>query len=158
MTIWIENNTSNPIFENYESVLKSVINECIKQEGYPDNVEVSLSIVDNNEIKSLNKQFRNIDRATDVLSFPILEAGLNSKKADSLNLDTDEILLGDIIISIEKAIEQAKEFNHSLERELSFLTSHSMFHLFGYDHENTKAEEIMNQKQESVLSKLQIYR
>lgn len=164
MTIWIDNQTENTIFENYENILKDIVKACIKEEKYPENVEVSISIVDNEEIQNLNNEFRNINKSTDVLSFPMLKfennnLGLDDKKIhDSINMDTNEIVLGDIIISIEKAIEQANELGHSLQREVAFLTAHSMFHLMGYDHENILDENIMKQKQENVLTKKNLLR
>lgn len=161
MTIWIDNRTDNDVFEDYENVLKKIVVLCLKEEEYPENIELSISIVDNLEIQKLNKQFRNIDKPTDVLSFPMLEfeCGLDDINVeDSINIDTNEIVLGDIIISIEKAIEQSKEFEHSIQRELAFLTAHSMFHIMGYDHKTVEDEEVMKQKQENVLLKAELTR
>lgn len=154
MTIWIDNQTD--INFEYDNTLKDVVTACIEEENYPNNIEVSIVLVDNNEIQKLNYQFRNNDKVTDVLSFPMTENELNDK--NNINLDTNEIVLGDIIISLPKAIEQANEFEHSLKRELSFLTAHSMFHLMGYDHQTLEAESNMKQKQNKVLSKLGIER
>lgn len=154
MTIWIDNQTD--INFEYDNTLKDVVTACIEEENYPNNIEVSIVLVDNNEIQKLNYQFRNNDKVTDVLSFPMTENELDDK--NNINLDTNEIVLGDIIISLPKAIEQANEFEHSLKRELSFLTAHSMFHLMGYDHQALEAESNMKQKQNKVLSKLGIER
>jgi len=159
MTIWIENTTTNNIFENYQITLEDIIKLCLLEEKYPENIEVSLTIIDNKEIQRLNHEFRNIDRPTDVLSFPMLEfedgnrdiGSFKEKAHNSINNDTNEIVLGDILISIEKAIEQANEFGHSLQREIAFLTAHSMFHLMGYDHIDVDDEVEMGQKQEKIL-------
>lgn len=130
-------------------LLERVVEAALEHEGLELSCEVSLSLVDNEEIQSLNRLYRGKDYATDVLSFPM----------DNVNFPgVEEILLGDIVISAEKAAEQAAEFNHSLEREMAFLTAHSMFHLMGYDHME-KAEELeMRIKEEAVLSKLGILR
>ncbi len=155
MTVWIDNQTDNCIFEDYENLLREIVFLCIKEEKYSENIEVSISIVYNEQIQALNKEFRNIDKPTDVLSFPMIEFENNNF---NLNIDTNEIILGDIIISIEKAIEQAIEFGHSLQREIAFLTAHSMFHLMGYDHQNDKDEYIMKQKQEKILTSINLTR
>ena len=111
--------------------IKDIIIECLDYEGYDDDYEVSLSFGDNKEIHELNKQFRGIDRPTDVLSFPML--------SDDFDIELEEESLGDIVISLERAFEQSKEYNHSFEREVCFLVCHSTFHLLGYDHEIGRA-------------------
>lgn len=112
--------------------------------------EVSVRFVDNEEIRKLNKQYRNIDRETDVLSFPLGENG-----EYDVNLDTGAKLLGDIVISAEKAFEQAERYNHPIQREIGFLTVHSMLHLLGYDHEGGGIQEVrMREKEETVLTKI----
>ncbi|MDF2568146.1 MAG: ybeY [Oscillospiraceae bacterium] len=123
-------------------------------EKFKGSVEVSVSFVSNLEIKQLNAQYRNKDMATDVLSFPLGEDGVYDK-----NVETGAYMLGDVVISMEKAVEQAKMYGHSLQREIGFLTVHSMFHLLGYDHENGGLEAVqMREKEEFVLSKLGIPR
>lgn len=123
-------------------------------EGFTDDAEVSVSFVDNAQIKNLNKEFRNIDRSTDVLSFPLGENG-----EYDLNNETNAYLLGDIVISLETAMKQAEIYGHSLEREIGFLTVHSMLHLLGYDHESSPLDErIMREKEESILADLGISR
>jgi len=161
MTIWINNNNDFDVFENYQSVIEDVVKACIEEENYPQNVEVSISLVDNEQIRKLNSEFRNIDKHTDVLSFPMINFKENCSLddidiKDCINIDTKEIVLGDIIISVEQAKKQAEEFNHSLKREIAFLTAHSMFHLMGYDHMQTQEEKIMIEKQKKVLSELKI--
>lgn len=163
MTIWIDNENEFEVFEDYKNVIETVVKASVEEENYPSNIEVSISIVDNKEIQKLNLEFRNIDRATDVLSFPMINfnnnLNLNSvDMKDCINIDTKEIVLGDIIISVEQARKQALEFNHSLKREIAFLTAHSMFHLMGYDHEDADEEKVMIEKQERVLSKIGITR
>ncbi|EQG90867.1 putative rRNA maturation factor YbeY [Clostridioides difficile DA00191] len=114
--------------------IKDIIIECLDYEGYDDNYEVSLSFVDNKEIHELNREYRGVDRVTDVLSFPLLSD-------DFEDVELEEESLGDIVVSLERALEQSIEYNHSFEREVCFLICHSMFHLLGYDHdtdENTK--------------------
>ena len=115
--------------------IKDIILECLDYEDYDDNYEVSLSFVDNKEIHQLNNEYRGIDRATDVLSFPLL-----------------------VVISLERAFEQSQEYNHSFEREVCFLVCHSMFHLLGYDHDTEENTKEMRQKEEYILNKLGITR
>ena len=112
-------------------------------------MEISLSLVGNKEIHQLNKQYRGKDSPTDVLSFPMLE--------EDDDLDQEMILLGDIIISIPKAQEQAIEYRHSFEREIYYLTIHSMFHLLGYDHMEEEDKQIMRGKEKQVIKNLNIY-
>ena len=140
------------------SGIRLLIRRCchavLEEEGFDDNAEVSVRFVDNETIHELNKQFRNIDKPTDVLSFPLGENG-----EYDVDLSTGAKLLGDIVISIPKAMEQAKEYNHSLQREIGFLTVHSMLHLLGYDHENGGIEEVhMREKEETVLTKIGLKR
>ncbi len=130
--------------------INDIIVECLDYEGYDDEYEVSLSFVDNKEIHELNKQFRGIDRPTDVLSFPML--------SDEFDIELEEESLGDIVISLERAFEQSVEYNHSFEREVCFLVCHSTFHLLGYDHDTEENTKIMRQKEEYILNKLNITR
>ena len=130
--------------------IKDIIIECLDYEGYDDDYEVSLSFVDNKEIHELNKQFRGIDRPTDVLSFPML--------SDDFDIELEEESLGDIVISLDRAFEQSKEYNHSFEREVCFLVFHSTFHLLGYDHDTEENTKQMREKEEYILNKLNITR
>ena len=139
MDVLFENNTNEEI--NYK-LIEKVISEALRYEGVNDNTEVSVTIVDNEEIRKINNKFRNIDRATDVLSFPLIDFD-----NESLPDDGSKIYLGDIIISIERAKEQAKEYGHSIDREIGFLTAHSMLHLLGYDHIVPEEEKEMFAKQ-----------
>lgn len=131
--------------------IKDIILECLDYEGYDDNYEVSLSFVDNKEIHELNREYRGVDRPTDVLSFPLLSD-------DFEDVELEEESLGDIVVSLERALEQSIEYNHSFEREVCFLICHSMFHLLGYDHDTDENTEEMREKEEYILNKLNITR
>ena len=123
-------------------------------EGMEGSYEVSISLVDDETIHQYNLQFRNKDKSTDVLSFPLGESGVYD-----VNPDTGRFLLGDIVISMETAIRQAESFGHTVDRELAFLTVHSMLHLLGYDHENGGLEEArMREKEEAILTSLGLAR
>ncbi|QEK12357.1 rRNA maturation RNase YbeY [Crassaminicella thermophila] len=132
-----------------ENLIIKAIDLCLQKEGVCKDVEVSVSFVDNKEIHELNKTYRGVDKSTDVLSFPQYE---NIKEIN------EHTCLGDIVISLEKAKEQSIEFCHSFEREVLFLTVHSMFHLFGYDHDTEENRKIMRQKEEEVLKEMGILR
>ena len=138
------------VSEDLLEKIHDIIVESLHYEGYDDNYEVSLSFVDNEEIHELNKEFRGVDRATDVLSFPLL--------TDEFDVEIEEESLGDIVISLERALEQSEEYNHSFEREVCFLVCHSMFHLLGYDHDTEENTKDMRKREEDVLNKLNITR
>ncbi len=138
-----------------EQVMETIAADSLQYEGFSENCEISISIVDNEEMQAINKQFRAIDRPTDVLSFPLLtfaEGEIPDKN------EKGEILLGDIIISLERAKEQAEEYGHSLKREIAFLTAHSMLHLLGYDHMEETEEKEMFRRQKEILEKARIPR
>ncbi len=135
-------------------LIRRCCHAVLQEEAFDSDAQVSVSFVDNDAIHDLNMKYRNVDSATDVLSFPLGENGV---------YDVDPVtgakLLGDIVISMPKAMEQAKEYNHSLEREIGFLTVHSMLHLLGYDHVNGGLEQVhMREKEETVLTKLGLKR
>ena len=155
MTLLTDNRTDWNFDEGFEKLVNSVAEESLRYEGFENKCEISLSFVSNEEIRHINKQFRGIDRETDVLSFPQLtfEEG---EEAD-VN-ENGEIVLGDIIISIDRAKEQAEEYGHSLKRELAFLAVHSMLHLMGYDHMEKDEEEDMFRRQKEILIKAGIPR
>ena len=135
-------------------LIRRCCHAVLEEEAFGSDAEVSVTFVDNEEIRQLNIEFRGKDNATDVLSFPLGENG-----EYDLNPETERYMLGDIVISLERAEEQAKEFGHSFEREVAFLTTHSMFHLLGYDHVNGGEEELlMLSKQKKVLDDLGITR
>ena len=130
-------------------IRRSVI-AALDYEGYENDCEISITLTDNKGIHAINKQFRNIDAPTDVLSFPLVEY----EESEEPPVD-DGNMLGDIIISLERAEEQANEFGHSFEREVSFLTVHSMLHLLGYDHVNSEEEDMeMRQRQSEIMKNL----
>ena len=148
MTLLIDNRTDFELTDEIKEMLERVCLKSLQYEEFNEDCEISLSIVTNEEIHDINKQFRNIDSPTDVLSFPQLtfEEG---EEAD-VN-ENGEIVLGDIIISIDRAKEQAEEYGHSLKRELAFLSVHSMLHLMGYDHMVPEEEEDMFRRQKEIL-------
>ncbi len=138
--------------------LRLLVRKCCQAvlvtEKFEHDAEVSVSFVDNKEIRQLNKLYRNKDKSTDVLSFP-----LGENDVYDVNNETGAYLLGDVVISIETAIKQAQMYNHTLEREVGFLTVHSMLHLLGYDHETTPIDAAkMREKEEQVLEYLGITR
>ncbi len=140
------------------SGIRLLIRRCchavLNAEGFSDSAEVSVSFVTNEQIRQLNAEFRDKDMPTDVLSFPLGENGIYDR-----NMETGALMLGDIVISIEKAVEQAKIYGHTLQREIGFLTVHSMLHLLGYDHEAGGIEQVhMREKEESVLTSLGLRR
>ena len=148
MTLLIDNRSNYELSDEMKSVFEKVCMESLVYEEFDTDCEISLSLVNDEEIHEINKQFRNIDRPTDVLSFPQLtfEEG---EEAD-VN-ENGEIVLGDIIISVDKAKEQAEEFGHSMKREMAFLAVHSMLHLMRYDHMEKDEEEEMFRRQKEIL-------
>jgi len=148
------------ITDEQMAFIEKIVKAVLDYEKWDEEVEVSISFVDNKEIQKLNREFRNIDAPTDVLSFPMLE--YEEISDDEAFSEEDyieaEIPLGDIVISTEKVIEQSKEYGHSQERELAFLLVHGMLHLLGYDHMNEEDERIMFQKQEEILNVLNLKR
>ena len=134
-------------------LVRRAVGQALKYERVPFSAELSVTFVDNADIKKLNAEYRNIDRETDVLSFPLYESG------EIAMSDGKRAALGDIVISLEKAVAQAKEYGHSLEREVAFLTVHSVLHLLGYDHETGEEDEReMFALQEEILEKMKLSR
>ena len=167
MTILFDKETEDELSFDYEELLAGVIEGAVAAERCPYECEVNLTLTDNEGIRSLNQEFRELDVPTDVLSFPMVDyvdqgdfSHLDTPLAKTkyFNLESGELLLGDIVISVDRAREQAKEYGHSLEREIAFLTAHSMLHLMGYDHMEEKERELMEQKQEKILQDLGITR
>lgn len=138
-------------YSNYEDVYYSLMEVTMKKLGIKCDPIVSVSLVDNRYIHRINKKYRHIDRPTDVISFAFLDDG---HEYDKILFQEGVVALGDIYISIEKAIEQAKEYGHSLNRELSFLFVHGLLHLLGYDHMNEKDEKVMFSLQEEILKEI----
>lgn len=166
MTINVEDESQITIRGvNTEELAKKVIEAALDYEGCPYEVELSLLLTDNNNIRQINREYRSIDRATDVLSFPMLAYDSPSdfscaeiEAHNCFNPETGELLLGDIILSMEKVKEQAKKYGHSEEREYAFLITHSMLHLFGYDHIEPEEAREMENKQNAILNSLHILR
>lgn len=165
MTVTIEKETNLDLLTfDYEKLANQVIEFTIEQEQFPFEAEINLLLVDDLAIHDINKQFRDIDRSTDVLSFPLIEYEIPGnfdqieQNNDNFNPDTGEAVLGDIIISVEKVQAQAIAYGHTLEREFAFLIVHSMLHLFGYDHMQPDEAAFMEDKQKEILEKLQISR
>lgn len=131
-------------------LMRRCCHAVLEMEGFEGNAEVDITIVDNEQIRVINHEQRNIDAATDVLSFPLGENGVYDK-----NPATGAYMLGDIVISAQRAAEQAEQFGHSLQREVGYLTTHSMLHLLGYDHVNGGLEAVhMREKEEKVMTSL----
>lgn len=144
--------------QEYEEIVKKVLNECYKEEDMQDSkLIITVTLTTPNNIQDINKKYRNIDRTTDVLSFPMFEKEEIDAKIENKEFYTEDIL-GDIVISIEKVEEQAKEYGHSFERELSYMLVHGFYHLMGYDHIKEEDKIIMRPKEEKVLSQLNITR
>ena len=162
--IYIDNKFENKIDIDYEDIATKVIQKAEDFVECPYDCEVNLLITNNDEVHSLNKETRDIDAPTDVLSFPAIDfesqADFSKIEDDDFNFNPEsgELVLGDIIISYDKVIEQAKEYNHSETREFAFLVAHSMLHLFGYDHMNDEERKSMESEQESILNDLNIRR
>ncbi len=154
----IENETNEEISERQIEELKAVCETVMANEECNFDAEISLTFTDNEGIRAINSEYRGIDSATDVLSFPMLD--FDGEEIDAeFETGNGLVMLGDIVISIERAREQAGEFNHSLRREFAFLTAHSMLHLLGYDHiDDEEGERQMIEKQDKALTKLGLTR
>ena len=133
-----------------KSVVKKACFQTLLSENFYHNAEINVTFVDDEEIKRLNSEFRNLDKSTDVLSFPLGEDG-----EYDINPETNSAMLGDVVISLEHAVAQANVYGHSLKREAAFLTVHSILHLLGYDHVNSDCEDkLMRSKQSAVLENM----
>lgn len=165
MTIQLEYEAEEKFSFDYESLIRRVIEAACDYAGCPYEVEVNLVVTDGEGIRKLNREFRKMDMPTDVLSFPMLSyenpgdfSFLKEEPVEYFNPDTGELLLGDIMINYDRVISQAESYGHSAERELAFLTAHSMFHLFGYDHMEERERVEMEEKQENLMQILGILR
>lgn len=147
-----------------EALAREVAQSVLELENCPYDSQVNLVLTDNSGIHEVNRQFRGIDAPTDVLSFPMIpfetpaDYQILDQDESFFDLDTEELLLGDIMISAERVISQAEDYGHSIKREFCFLVAHSMLHLLGYDHMVPEEAVIMEQKQEAALEKLGITR
>ncbi|WP_252230216.1 rRNA maturation RNase YbeY [Clostridium sp. ZBS15] len=165
--IYVDNRQEKmEVSDEFTNHLEKVIEFALKEEEVNISSEISLLFVDNEEIREINNETRNIDRATDVLSFPMLDypekkvfkevyTENDFSKAD---FDGDDLVLGDIVLSLERALEQSKEYNHSYEREASYLVVHSVLHLLGYDHMEEDDKVKMRKREEEILTALDIRR
>jgi probable rRNA maturation factor len=147
--VYVENEQDKREVSTYLlRLLRRAIRETLKYEGIDRSVELSLTLIDNENIHTLNREYRGVDRPTDVLSFPQFDF----LGGETLPSGNEAVALGDIVLSLERAEEQAKEFGHSFSREAAFLTVHSMLHLLGYDHELGEAEDKeMREKQREIM-------
>lgn len=165
MNLWLENETEVKFDFLPEEVADQVALQILETEDCPYEVQINVLLTDNEGIHFYNKQYRGIDRETDVLSFPNLDfpaesdfSQVEESFADCFDPDTGELILGDIIISVDKVREQAKNYGHSQKREFAFLIAHSMLHLCGYDHMDETEAKRMEEKQENALQILGITR
>ncbi len=144
--------------ETWEEIVKKVFNTCFEEEGLQDSkLYITVTFTNPENIQSINKEYRNIDKPTDVLSFPMFQKEELDKKIKEKDFQYQDIL-GDIVISIPKVEEQAKEYGHSFERELSYMLVHGFYHLMGYDHMEEEDKKEMRTKEENILKTLDIVR
>lgn len=160
MTIQIEYETEIQMGIDHEKIIHDIIPEALDYEQCPYEAEVNVILTDNASIQEINRDYRQIDAPTDVLSFPMVDyekkadfSHVEDSVEDYFNPETGELILGDIIISVEKVMEQAEKYGHSRERELAFLIAHSMLHLCGYDHMEEGEREVMEQRQRDILER-----
>ncbi|WMC92481.1 rRNA maturation RNase YbeY [Kineothrix sp. MB12-C1] len=164
MTSYVENETGVEFPFSIEDIVNQIMTEVLDREGCPYEATVSVLLTDNEGIRTFNKEYRGFDKETDVLSFPNVDYETPSdfaileETADCFDPDSGELVLGDIIISVEKVKEQAESYGHSQRREFAFLVAHSMFHLCGYDHMEAEEAAVMEKKQEEILDRLHITR
>lgn len=161
MTILLENETTLNIGIDYEQIANQVVCAALEYVSCPYECEVNILLTDNSGIQEVNRQMRNMDMPTDVLSFPAIafekESDFSIVENDifsNFDAESGELLLGDIMISLEKVVAQAEEFNHSIKREYAFLIAHSMLHLSGYDHIEENERIRMEQIQEEILQSI----
>lgn len=144
--------------ETWEEIVKKVFNTCFEEEGLQDSkLYITVTFTNPENIQSINKEYRDIDKPTDVLSFPMFQKEELDKKIEEKDFQYQDIL-GDIVISIPKVEEQAKEYGHSFERELSYMLVHGFYHLMGYDHIEEEDKKEMRTKEENILKTLDIVR
>ncbi len=164
MTLAFEQEYDRDLGIDYEGLAAKVIDAALDSEGCPYEAEVSLTLVDNGAIRDINREFRQLDSPTDVLSFPMIEYDTPGsfefleEREDCFNPESGELMLGDIIVSLDRVAEQAAEYGHGVTREYAFLIAHSMLHLMGYDHMEEAEAAVMEEKQEKILRSLGIFR
>ena len=165
MTVTIERESDIPLPFSEQEVAEAVIMETLDYEDCPYEVQVNIILTTNEEIRQINLEQRGVDAPTDVLSFPMIEYAypsdftvLEGDSMDNFDPDSGELILGDIVISVDKVMEQAEKYNHGVKREYAFLIAHSMLHLFGYDHMDEVERENMEIRQDEILNRLGITR
>ena len=165
MSLQIEKETAVTFDFDAEELAGEIVDFVIGHEDFPYEAEVDLTLTDDAGIREINRMYREIDAPTDVLSFPLLSYGsagdfsaLEDAYEDNFNPDTGEIVLGDIVISVDRVRAQAAEYGHSERREYAFLIVHSMLHLFGYDHVEPEEAAVMESRQAQILDAMNILR
>lgn len=165
MSFYLEEEIEVNFAFDYLELAERIVAFCLDYAGFPYEAEVNLTLTDDEGIHLINREFREIDRPTDVLSFPMLSyetagdfAFLEAEDSNDFNPDTGEAMLGDIVISVDKVFAQAESYGHSVEREYAFLITHSMLHLFGYDHMEEEEAKVMEEKQKEILHMMNILR
>lgn len=166
MTFYVENETEELFEFDIDELIKSLTETTLTMEEVPfKDVSLNVTFTDDETIQEINKEFRDMDKSTDVLSFPAIDfeipadfSNIEGDEADYFDPDTGELILGDIMISLEHAHAQAVEYGHSFRREIAFLITHSLLHLIGYDHMEEEERIVMETKQEVILERLNITR
>lgn len=159
MKIEIEHTYKENVVPEYQAIIENVVNTALDYEKCPYETQVYVLLTDDEEIHQINREHRQIDRPTDVLSFPMAEypvpgdfEDIEEREPDAFHPESGELILGDILISMDRVQAQAQEYGHSVQRELAFLVAHSMLHLMGYDHMDEEERRQMEQKQEEILN------
>ncbi len=159
ITIQYSNDNIPHVHESVTESISKAINQVLADQKVEVECDISVTLTNNEEIREINKNYRNIDNETDVLSFPMLEFDTpGAIFATPEDYEDDKLVLGDIVISVEKAFSQADEYGHSSEREFAFLAAHSTLHLLGYDHMTEEDEKVMFEKQELSLENIGLAR
>lgn len=160
MSVFFENELDRPTPEHYEEIVKDIIEGALDYMKCPYECEINVIFTDNEGIRQINKEHRDIDSPTDVLSFPMGDyeipgefEHLEEYPLDYFNQDTGELMLGDIVLNVDRIASQAEEYGHTRRREIAFLTAHSMLHLAGYDHMEDDERLVMEKMQEEILTK-----
>ncbi len=152
------------ITQEIKNIISKCVNKTLDMEGFELKVNVCITLVDNLRIEAVNLEYRGVDRATDVLSFPMLDLRVGQRNLvldefiNDIDPESGAVILGDIVISMEKVVEQAEEYGHSFERELGFLVVHGLLHLLGYDHTEREDRDIMRSREEAILGALDLVR
>lgn len=165
MTFYVENETDEEFPFDAEELIKTLTAAVSARFDIPYELCLNVTFTDDKTIRGINKEFRNIDRSTDVLSFPALEfekpgdfSNISEDDPECFDPDTGELILGDIMISLEHAHKQAEEYGHSYKREIAFLITHSLLHLSGFDHINDNERKVMEALQDEILDEIGITR